>query len=436
EDLSADGSMFADGTLSEPKVNSQEDPSSLGEDLSAQNKYDSVSKRRKLGEDLSADGSMFADGTLSEPKVDSQEDPSSLEYAVVTDLHGSFAEREIEPTLVMFEVHVPSSCMLDGVHAQHFFGTGVIIYHADNLGLIAVDKNTVAISASDIMLSFAAFPVEIPGEVVFLHPVHNYALVAYDPSALGSAGASAARAAQLLPEPALHRGESVYLVGLSRNLQATSRKSVVTNPCAALNISSADFPRYRATNMEVIELDTDFGSSFSGVLTDEQGRVKAIWGSFSTQLKYGSTYEDHQFARGIPIYSISQILKKIISGAKGSPLLINGIKRPMPLVRILEIELYPTLLSKARSFGLSDQWIQALVKKDPVRRQVLRVKGCLAGSKAENLLTQGDMVLAINKKPVTCFRDIENACQTLDLYDDTDGKLELTIFSQVSRCVE
>ncbi|GJT13921.1 hypothetical protein Tco_0860963 [Tanacetum coccineum] len=80
----------------------------------------------------------------------------------------------------------------------------------------------------------------------------------------------------------------------------------------------------------------------------------------------------HQFARGIPIYSISQILKKIISGSKGSPLLINGIKRPMPLAIILEIELYPTFLSKAISFGLSDKWIQALVKKDPVRHQVLQ----------------------------------------------------------------
>lgn len=47
-----------------------------------------------------------------------------------------------------------------------------------------------------------------------------------------------------------------------------------------------------------------------------------------------------------------------MSGAKGPPLLINGVKRPMPLVRILEVELYPTLLSKARSFGLSDEWIQ------------------------------------------------------------------------------
>ncbi|GFY83697.1 DegP protease 7 [Actinidia rufa] len=73
-------------------------------------------------------------------------------------------------------------------------------------------------------------------------------------------------------EPTLCRGDAVYLVGLSRSLQATSRKSVVTNPHAALNIGSANGPRYRATNVEVIELDTDFGISFSGVLTDEHGR--------------------------------------------------------------------------------------------------------------------------------------------------------------------
>lgn len=58
--------------------------------------------------------------------------------------------------------------MLDGVHSQHFFGTGVIIYHSHNMGLVVVDKNTVAIAVSDIMLSFAAFPIEIPGEVKIL----------------------------------------------------------------------------------------------------------------------------------------------------------------------------------------------------------------------------------------------------------------------------
>ncbi|KAK9062912.1 hypothetical protein SSX86_020102 [Deinandra increscens subsp. villosa] len=164
-----------------------------------QDESDRVMKKRRLGEELYAAGNMVADYTLNEPNIDNREDPRSEEDAVVRDLHGLFAEHEIEPTLVMFEVFVPSSCMLDGVHSQHFFGTGVIIYHSENMGLVAVDRNTVAISASVIMLSFAAFPVEIPGEVVFLHPVHNYALVAYDPSALGSAGTFAVRTAQLLP---------------------------------------------------------------------------------------------------------------------------------------------------------------------------------------------------------------------------------------------
>lgn len=72
------------------------------------------------------------------------------------------------------------------------------------------------------------------------------------------------------------------------------------------------------------------------------------------------------------------------------------------------------------------------MKKDPIRRQVLRVKGCLAGSQAENLLEQGDMVLAINKEPVTCFHDIEDACLELDRCNDSDGKLTMTIFRQVS----
>ncbi|XP_071738914.1 protease Do-like 7 [Rutidosis leptorrhynchoides] len=96
--------------------------------------------------------------------------------------------------------------------------------------------------------------------------------------------------------------------------------------------------------------------------------------------------------------------------------------------RVLEVELYPIFLYKAKTFGLSDNWIQALVKKDPVRHLVLGVKGCLAGSKAENLLEEDDMVLAIDKKPVTCFNDIDDACNALD--DDMEGKLELTIFRQ------
>ncbi|KAI3917811.1 hypothetical protein MKW92_008437 [Papaver armeniacum] len=334
--------------------------------------------------------------------------------------NASVAERVLEPTLVMCEVHVPQPCQVDGVYSQEFSGTGVIVYHSQSMGLVVVDRSTVVVSCCDVMLSFAASHMKIPGEVIFLHPVHNYAFVAYDPSSLGVAGASAVRAATLLSEPGLLRGDSVFLVGLTKNLRAKSRKSIVVDPSAALEDDSYEgWPMYMATNMEVIELDTDFGESFSGVLSDERGFVQAIWGRFSL-MKFD--------VRGIPIYAVSEVLDKITRLERGKLRLINGIQRPIPLLRILDAELYGILPSEARSFGLSDSWVQALVKKDPIRRQVLRVKGCLAGSEAGKTLETNDMILAINKELITCFRDIEKACQGLDVSEESDGTFSMTIF--------
>lgn len=46
------------------------------------------------------------------------------------------------------------------------------------------DRNTVAIGAVDIQLDFGAYPCQVYGRVCFLHPLHNFALVAFDPRKL------------------------------------------------------------------------------------------------------------------------------------------------------------------------------------------------------------------------------------------------------------
>ncbi|KAL4369135.1 hypothetical protein GQ457_05G005800 [Hibiscus cannabinus] len=365
------------------------------------------SKQRQIKDGMSS-GGVVTNGSLKKTGEAEVENKSHTENAA----YASNAERVIDPSLVMLEVSVPPSLMLDDVHSQKFSGTGFIIYHSSSMGLVAADRHTVAISASDVILHFAAYPVEIPGEVVFLHPAYNYALVAYKPSALGTVAASMVRAAELLPKPLLRRGDSVYIVGLNESLQVTSKKSVVTNTSK--------------TDLEIIELDTDFGRRFSGVLTDEHGRVQALWGRFSSTLRFTNTPKDPRFVGGIPVYAISQVLDKIKSGASGTSRLINGIIMSMPLVRILEVEFHHIKLSKARNYGLSEDWIQALFKKDPVSRQILIVGRCFEGSSARNLLV-GDLVLAVNKEPVTCFQEIENVCQEMD-NDDDDGMLSMTVF--------
>ena len=35
---------------------------------------------------------------------------------------------------------------------------------------------------------------------------------------------------------------------------------------------------------QVIKLDQDFGATFSGIITDEQGGVRALWGSYAEQV--------------------------------------------------------------------------------------------------------------------------------------------------------
>jgi hypothetical protein len=106
-----------------------------------------------------------------------------------------------------------------------------------------VDRNTITIGTCDVNLSFGAHPAEIPGVVRFLHPLHNFALVAYSPAALPPDARAKVRAAQLLPTPALARGDSCRLVGLTKSLRIMQRSSVVTNATVALTIPTAEVPR-------------------------------------------------------------------------------------------------------------------------------------------------------------------------------------------------
>ena len=41
--------------------------------------------------------------------------------------------------------------------------------------------------------------------------------------------------------------------------------------------------RFRAVHEEVVKLDQDFGNSFSGILTDDEGRLRGIYASYAEQ---------------------------------------------------------------------------------------------------------------------------------------------------------
>ena len=60
----------------------------------------------------------------------------------------------------------------------------MIVHQSEKLGLVVTDRNTVPVSVGDIMVSFGAHPAEVEAKIRFLHPVHNFAILSYNPADL------------------------------------------------------------------------------------------------------------------------------------------------------------------------------------------------------------------------------------------------------------
>ncbi|ETI39649.1 hypothetical protein F443_14769 [Phytophthora nicotianae P1569] len=244
--------------------------------------------------------------------------------------------------------------MIDGISSSSYHGMGVVV-DAEQ-GFVLVDQNTVPVALGDVLITIAA-SVEVPAKVVFVHPVHNFSIVHYDPKTPGAV-AGHIGSVELAEKP-LEVGETAGYIGLSSNWTV-----VTMNP-----------QRYTAGNIEVLHVDR-ITKSVSGVFIDDVGAVNALWLSFSYQDNAGRT----EVFRGLPV----SIVRPIIDELRAS--------RIPESVNILPAQLLTFSLSKARSgLGLSDSWIPKLESCFEDKRQVLGIKRCAAGTDCAEKLESGDL---------------------------------------------
>jgi S1-C subfamily serine protease len=285
----------------------------------------------------------------------------------------------LAPSLVGVGFDMPYS--VSGITERNYRGTGLVVDAAR--GLVVVDRNTVPVSMGDVRIIFAG-TLEIPGKVEFVHPLHNLAIVSYDPKLIGN---TPARSAKLL-DRRIVPGETLWVVGMS----ADSEINVRTTQVATLNPIQLPLSRtmqFRESNLETIQL-VNGPADFDGVLSDSSGNVIALWSSFAWE----SGRELQQENRGVAIGVVQDMLRRVQS------------KQPL---YSLEAELVPLPLATARRLGLSDAWLKKLEDASPNQRQALSIVRLVGGSPAVGRLKQGDLVLAINDKVVTRFREVELA---------------------------
>ncbi len=289
------------------------------------------------------------------------------------------------PSLAMVTFDLPYT--ISGVADRHYYGTGLVV-DAER-GLVLVDRNTVPIAMGDVTITFAG-SLQVNGRVQSVHPLHNLAIVSYDPALVGD---TPVRAATLSDEE-LQPGDDVWVVGLKGDHQLVHQASTVASVDPMLLPLSRTM-RFRDTNLEAISLVNAPGD-IDGVIVNEEGAVVAKWVSFAFQ----SGGDAGQINRGISAELVREFVDVVRSGDP---------------IYSLEAELGYTPLFAARKLGLDEAWLDKLEVHNPSARRALTVSRLVAGTPAAKQLRNGDMILSVDGKLVSTFRELERAVQKPDV---------------------
>jgi S1-C subfamily serine protease len=302
--------------------------------------------------------------------------------------------KRLARSLVMVDFDIPYPTA--GVKDLNYVGVGTVIDAQQ--GLVLVDRDTVPVTLGDMTLTFAG-TVRVPGQLVYLHPTHNLAVIRYDPKLLGDLEV---QSVVLDPSP-LEKDDRIWQIGLDGNQDLVSQKTRV-ELTAPLILGKSQTPRFRDTNLEAVWIE-EATESYGGVLVDRRGHVRALWASFLDQASGERGFY------GLPLQHAMSTVGPVLRGEK-------------PIYRTLGVEFAPVPLAQARDRGLSDSRVRELLTHDPEGRRVLEVQTVHGAAPARALLSPTDLLVSIDGRPVTSPREIE---RLLEQPSAVERGLEVTV---------
>lgn len=253
------------------------------------------------------------------------------------------------------------------------------------MGLVVVSRAVVPYDLCDISITVAE-SIIVPGKVLFMHPLQNYAVVQYDPKLVNAPVQSAK-----LSTEHVKQGSPTIFLGFNQNLRVVVAKTSVTDITTVAVPANSSAPRYRAINVDAITVDTSLsGQCGSGVLADEDGTVQALWLTYLGERTHSN--KDVEYHLGLATPSLLPVIRQLQQGI-------------IPKLRMLNVELHLVQMSQVRIMGVSDDWIRKVEIDNPERHQLFMVRKVECGH--SQTLEEGDVILSINGKVMTRITELD-----------------------------
>lgn len=287
----------------------------------------------------------------------------------------------VAPALVRVDFNIPYSS--DNVYARHFKGVGMVIDR--ELGLVAVDRDTVPVSMGDAEITFFGSHI-VEAKVVFLHPVHNVALLQYDADLMANVEFDELNLVSVeTPLP-----DTLFMVGYRAD--GTFRKHEIDDfSRLTITFNAPTLPRFQQSAVDVYGAP-NLPPSLGGPFVDANGDVHAMLLSFAYQ--DGKDIVSNEWA--MPAYVIKEALRLFKSGQKFHSLDARVAYRPISL---------------ARELGLPDDWLNQYMALEASKRRVIYVEQIIPGAEHKHKLAVGDVLLAIDGQLVSDLFAIETLAQ-------------------------
>ncbi|KAI5868482.1 Pro-apoptotic serine protease NMA111 [Durotheca rogersii] len=275
---------------------------------------------------------------------------------------------------------------LDGFPRNRKWGMGLVI-DAEK-GLVIISRAVVPYDLCDIWITIAD-SIVAEGKVVFMHPLQNYAIIKYDPALIDAPVLSAR-----LSTDSITQGASTTFIGYNRSGRVVHAATTVTEITTVAIPANSGAPRYRATNVDAITVDTNLsGQCGSGVLVDKDGKVQALWLTYLGERSHGS--RDEEYHLGLATPTLLPVISQIQQGQD-------------PKLRMLSMEFRAIAMSQARVMGVSEEWIHKVFLANKHTHQLFMVsKRTFERSSQPSILLEGDIILTLNDKIITRVSELD-----------------------------